>query len=297
MDWNDLRVFVAVCQEGSVSGAGQTLGLSHTTVSRRMSALEDELGARLFDRSRDGYSMTQAAEDILARALKMEEQALAIHRETDGRDQQLRGSLVLTVPYDFAVPIVIPRLPRFIAQYPCIDLELSTGLELADLNARDADIALRITASPPEQLIGRKVLPLNLGIYASRDYLRRCQAPEIVLYRRYRSVPDWAKYPFPSLRMALRVDSVVALHQSVREGLGIARLPCFLGDADPTLLRLDVESPTTTFGIWVLHHPDLRATARVRACRDFLYETLEENRTLILGEASSYTSPPAGWFK
>ena len=295
MDWNDLRIFLTVCQEGSVSGAGEHLGLSHTTVGRRMSALEKELGVRLFDRSRDGYSMTQPAEDILERVQRMEEQALAIHREMDGKDQALRGSLVLTVPYDFAVAVIVPALPTFKARYPAIELELSTSLSIADLNARDADIAVRLTAQPPEHLIGRKALPLSLGVYAHPDYLERCAPPNIIAYRRDRDVPEWAKAQFPRSELVLRADSVVAVHAAIKQGMGIARIPCFVGDADPDLVRIEVSMPASTWGIWVLHHADLRATARVRACREYLYEALDERRALILGESSRYAHTPPTW--
>jgi DNA-binding transcriptional LysR family regulator len=239
--------------------------------------------------------MTQAAEDILERAVSMEEQALAIFRETDGRDQALRGNLVLTLPYDFAATVLVPVLGHFRRRYPAIELELSTSLDLVDLNARHADIALRMTEKPPDHLVGRRVLPLCFGVYAHRDYLKACGSPEIIGYRRDRQVPTWARDAFPSAQLSFRADSAVTVRSAISNRLGIGRMPCFYGDAAPELVRLDVGESQSSWGIWVLHHADLRATARVRACRDFLYEVLEEKKGLIVGRDSTFARIPPSW--
>ncbi len=288
MDWDDLRVFLTVCQTGSLNSAGQALGMNHTTVGRRIAALEEQLDTRLFDKSRGGYSMTQAAEEILRRATAMDEHARAILRENVGRDRELRGNLVLTVPYDFADAVLIPELGTFTRQYPKIELELSTSLDLENLDSRDADLALRITKTPPEHLVGRRVHPLCLGVYGSRRYLEKHGPQELILHRGQRKLPKWAEQ-FPDAKLSCRIDSVGSQLNAVRSGLGIARLPCFIGDGDQSLRRLPVEV-VSDWGIWVLHHPDLRATARVRACRDFLYDVLERQRTLLLGENSRFFS-------
>ena len=286
MNWDDLRVFLAVCQNGSLSAAGEYLGMNHTTVGRRMTALEEELKTRLFDRSRDGYSMTQAAEEMYARALSMDEQAQAISRENLGRDRELKGSLVLTAPYDFANAIVLPHLGKFVRRYPLIELEVTTSLELANLDARDADLALRITKMPPPHLVGRKLFPLSLGIYGSRKYLESTGPQELILFRDKSKIPAWTE-SFPHARISCRIDSTLSQYQAVRAGMGIARLPCFIGDADKSLVRLPTQV-SNGWWIWLLHHADLRATERVRAGRDFLYDVINSQKALILGENSRY---------
>ncbi|MEO1204529.1 MAG: LysR family transcriptional regulator, partial [Pseudomonadota bacterium] len=158
MNWDDARYFLAVCRQGSVSAAGKQLGVNHTTVSRRIAAFESGLSTRLFDRTRDGYVMTQAAENLYDDAVRMEECAQAMDRTAFGRDAELSGSLRLTVPYDFANQLIAPVLPAFRAAYPAIELELLTTTGLMDLSAREADLAIRLTAKPPDYLVGRKVL-------------------------------------------------------------------------------------------------------------------------------------------
>ena len=296
MNWDDVRYFLSLCREGSVSQAGKKLGVNHTTVARRISAFEDKLGTRLFDRTRDGYVMTQAAENIFDKAREMEDYAQAIDRAMIGRDAELRGSLRLTVPYDFANTIIAPQIPRFRRQYPAIDLELLTTTDRLDLAARAADIAVRLTAKPPEYLVGREVLPLRHGVYATQGYLRKMgEEPDVVLFRGDTDLPEWVTQHFPGARVALRTDNLTTVLSAVAAGVGLARMPCFEADSDRRLRRLDLELTPSSWGIWILNHVDLRSTARVRVCREFLVDIIESQRELILGETSRYTDlyPPS----
>ncbi len=289
MNWDDVRYFLELCRLGSVSGAGRSLGVNHTTVARRIGALEQALGTRLFDRTADGYAMTQAAEDMFDNAARMEQCAQSIDRELFGLDAGLKGRLKLTVPYDFANSVVVPSLRRFHEDYPNIDLDLLTTTGLMDLAAREADLAVRLTAKPPDYLIGRRVLPLAHGVYGSTRYVKqRRDAPDVLLFRSEAERPEWVQRHFPTAAVALRIDNVSTMLAAVRSGLGLARMPCFIGDADAGVRRLDLDLTPSAWGIWVLSHVDLRATARVRVAREFLIEVIEARRDLILGESSRY---------
>ena len=292
MNWDDIRIFLCLCREGTVSRAGRVLGVNHTTVARRISALERALQVRLFDRTADGYAMTQAAEGMYANAQKMEDNALAIDRDIAGQDAELEGRLRITAPYDFTNVVIVPRLAEFHADYPAIDLELLTTAGLVDLAAREADIAVRLTPKPPDYLIGRKVLPLRHGVYGSEGMIERVQrsrsAVEVILFRGEDTRPEWVRQHFPEARIALRTDSLTTVVEAVRAGIGLARVPCFYVDGVPGVRRLDLELTPSTWGVWILSHVDLRATARVRVAREFLTEVVEDQKALILGEASTY---------
>ena len=237
-DWDDLRFFLAVSREGSASRAGAKLGVNHTTVARRISALEDRLGARLFDRSVEGYEMTQSAEDMYAHALAIEERVLAIDREIAGQDRELKGPLKLTASHDVASRLLAPYLGAFREAYPGIDLELLTTTGLVDLAAREADIALRLTAKPPDFLVGRRVMPLRHGVYASPNYLREpCETERVVLFRGDTGTPEWVRNHFPDAEVTLRVDDVTTMLAAVREGAGLARMPCYIGGSEPAVDR------------------------------------------------------------
>lgn len=289
MNWDDVRFFLALCREGSVSRAGKLLDVNHTTVARRIAAFEDTLGTRLFDRTRDGYTMTQAAENMYDKALEMEAHALAIDRAMAGQDAELRGPLKLTAPYDFANRVIVPALPAFRERYPCIDLELLTTTGLVDLAAREADIAVRLTAKPPEYLVGRKVLPLRHGVYGAPGYIRTMPAiPDVIVFRSEETMPEWVNQYYPNAKVVLRTDNLTTMRAAVAAGLGLARMPCYEADSEPGIRRIDAPLAPSTWGVWILSHVDLRSTARVRVCREFLAEIILEKQSLVLGEQSKY---------
>lgn len=289
MNWDDLRFFLALARRRTVSAAGRELDVKHTTVSRRIKALEQRLGTRLFDHLADGYALTPAGENLFQYALNMEEQAQAVDRQVFGLDSQLQGGLVVTASHDVFSRLVIPQLAGFRNTYPGINLQLLSSTGLADLGARQADIALRLTPKPPDYLIGKMIMPLGIGIYASRRYLEHNSTPRhLVLWNDEIEIPEWALVNFPTAQVAIRANDVTTLLACLDHDMGVTMLPCYIGDTDPALCRLDLPLAPSTWGVWVLSHVDLRATARVRVCREFLGDIIEWQRTLIAGLESSY---------
>lgn len=289
MNWDDLRFFLALARARTASATGRELGVKHTTVARRIKALEQGLGTRLFDHLPDGYALTPAGENLYQNALVMEEQAQAVERQVFGLDAQLCGDLKLTASHDVFNHLVIPRLGIFRKAYPDINLQLLSSTGLADLSARQADIALRLTPKPPDYLIGKKVMPLGIGIYASEKYLQNNQSgDQLVLWNDEIEKPEWAQQHFPEAQVAIRANDVTTLLACLEAQMGISMLPCYIGDTAPGLRRLDLALAPSTWGVWVLSHVDLRATARVRACREFLVDIIEQQSRIIAGTESIY---------
>jgi DNA-binding transcriptional LysR family regulator len=289
MNWDDLRYFLALARGFTLSKAGRELKVQHTTVARRIKAFEENIGARLFNHLSDGYIMTQAGEDLYQHALVMEEQAHAVNRLVFGLDTQLRGNLKLTSSQDVLNHLVIPHLPLFVKNYSEINLQLYSSTSLADLVARQADIALRLTAKPPEYLIGRKVLALHHGIYASKEYLEKNdQTKKIILWEDETEKPGWVKKHIVNARVSVLANDISTIVSCVKSGLGLARIPCYIGDSCTELYRLDIPLTPSNWGIWVLSHMDLRATAKVKAGREFLTNTLMKQKVLIEGKNSRY---------
>lgn len=294
MNWDDIRVFLALAREGSVSGAGKVLGVNHTTVARRVSALEATLGTRLFDRSREGYALTQAGENMVAPAEDMETRAHAIDRVAFGQDAALTGPLKLTVPYDFANRVIVPAVPEFIGRFPGIELELLTTTGRLDLAAREADLAIRLTPAPPEYLVGRQLVPLRHGVYVNPAHWQRLRVqPSVVLFRAERGQPEWLAEHFPGAVVALRTDNLSTMRRAAEEGLGFARMPCFEADSSRVLRRLDLEMKPSPWAVWMLNHVDLRTTARVRVAREYFAEVVTAATPQILGETSRYLDASA----
>jgi len=289
LNWDDLRFFLTLAREGTVSGAGRILSVKHTTVARRISALEEQLGSRLFDRLASGYAMTQVAENLYQHALSMEEVAQAVDREVFGMDTELSGSLKLASSYDLFTRLITPHLHEFTDKYPGIEIELQSSTGLVDLASRQADIALRLSPKPPDYLIGRKVLPLAHGIYGSSRYLKKKRDQDtLILWEHEYEEPEWVNDHYSDARVIVRVSDVMTMMEAVKNHMGLARMPCYVADTESNLRRIKVSLTPSNWGVWVLSHVDLRSTARVRVCREFLIDIIDQQRDLIEGLTSKY---------
>jgi len=284
-DWDDIRFFLAVSREGSVSGAAKTLGVNHSTVSRRIQGLESKHGVRLFSRQRDGYEMTEAACAIYEQALAIESTSQQISRTLYGQDARLEGAVNLTMPHDIFECCLAEDLAQFRLEHPGIQLNLSVTKGLRNLASREADLAIRLTPAPPDYLIGRQVAGLQHGLYSGKGVFK--DGPiGLVLWSSDDEIPEWAIEHFPQAYAALRVDDLSSMYAAVKAGFGIARMPCYLPDsiAEDSVVRLPIVVPRSDWSVWVLNHVDLRKTARVQRCREFLVQALGRKQSLFEGE-------------
>ncbi|MFT6778538.1 MAG: DNA-binding transcriptional LysR family regulator [Paraglaciecola sp.] len=289
MNWDDFKFFLAVAREQSLTGAAKVLAVKHTTVARRVQALEHHLGIRLFDRSHTGYRMTQAAENLLGQVEELEGRVHQLGRLAIGQDAALAGSLKLTIAHELANRLVVPEIGDFCTAFPQIKLQLMLMKSMADLETMEADVAIRMTPSPPQYLIGRELMKIHHGIYGTREVLSHSVLPvNVILFRSEVKVPSWVTDNFKNHKIVLQVDDVGSMAIAVKSGLGIAKIPCFIGDTEPDLLRLDLDVGVSKWGIWMLSHIDLRDTARVKACKDYLVELFEIKKPIIQGKNSTY---------
>ena len=296
--WDDIRYFLAIARNGNITAAARALGVNHSTVSRRIRALEEKHGVRLFERIPSGYEMTEAADGIYELALEIETKHQHISRHLFGQDSRLQGEINLTMPHDILGYCLINDVAAFREKHADIQLNLFVAKGLKDLAAREADVAIRLTAAPPEYLIGKKAASLQHGIYANDQVQTaitktRTLVP-LVLWTNDNAQPSWATEYFPTSEVALRVDDLYSMYAAVKAGIGVARMPCYMPDSlsDPTqsdvVKRLPIELPASSWGVWVLSHVDLRHTARVRRCRDFFSDSLQQRKGLFEGKKSIY---------
>jgi DNA-binding transcriptional LysR family regulator len=288
--WDDIRHFLEVVRLGSVTQAARRLGVNQTTVSRRITALEEHLGKKLFERLGNGWVITPVGERLAASAERMAEEANTIERHALADSQELSGRLRITVADVCTQRLLMPALQRFARQYPEIDLEVIATRDLLDLAAREADIALRSTDEPPPNLVGRRVTQLAYAVYGSDDILERILAdpdsgdiPCITWVGDGSTRPPWIEKSFPRTRRVYRTSELGMMLQMTRLGMGMSQLPCALGDPDPALRRIPARYVEPGWGLWVLSHVDLRTTARVRIFKDFLVAELEKQKDLLEG--------------
>ena len=195
MDWDDLRIFAAVAREGSIRAASRVLQINNATVSRRIRGFEERLGARLFDRTPGGYAITAVGEEILAAATRIEEEVNGVERRVLGQDARLSGDIKFTAPHSALLRLLMADLAAFMELYPDVTLELDMSYEVANLSAREADVALRVTRRPPEHLIGRKVAQIAQAAYATPAYLAAHDLVEKPAAARWIGWNDFVPHP------------------------------------------------------------------------------------------------------
>jgi len=171
MNWDDLRLFLAVAREGSISGAARSLHVQHSTVSRRMRALESKLGVRLIERKKSGYELTDAGESVHKAACRMEYEVLDVDAVLGGSDAKLSGELRVSAINNMASTVLMPMFARFNQNYPDVELHLLVSNKYTSLIEREADIAIRLTNTPTDTLMGKRVVTVASTVYASRQYL------------------------------------------------------------------------------------------------------------------------------
>jgi DNA-binding transcriptional LysR family regulator len=291
IDWDDVRYFLAAARGGSVRAAAGRLGVNHATVLRRIAQLEDRLGTQMFEKLPSGYRLTAAGEEVLELAEQMEASSHQLETRVFGRDQSVRGLLRVTLPPFLATHLLMPDLADFARMHPDIEMEIVSTGDVVNLTNREADVAIRIVSD-------RKTLPLNLhglkgpelfaGVYMSRDRLAawRAGAPDPIrpIVIGVQGVPDWANEgEVRATGVSFRTPDAEAQIAAARQGIGMTRLPCFVGDADRLLARVpgvDLKAHAT---LWLLTQGEARKTERVRLFTEFVSRRLAAYAQLLAG--------------
>jgi DNA-binding transcriptional LysR family regulator len=301
-DWNDLRLILAVARTGTLKGAAQALGVNHSTAFRRLGALEEALGVRLFERLPGGvYAPTAAGERTAAVAERIETETAILDRDMLGHDHRLTGQLRVTSSETLAFRLLTAHLARFREAHPGIRVELVIERRVLSLSRREADIALRVTRPREGDLYGRKLADIAWAVYGARALVaQRAPAdPEHLDLSRWPLIAwdetahgiesaDWLASKVPDSAIAFRTNSVLNQFIAAKSGIGLAILPCYLGDPEPDLQRMTPNPIRELAGeLWIVTHADLRRTARVRAFFDLVGEGLVSQREQLSGLTSA----------
>jgi DNA-binding transcriptional LysR family regulator len=293
MDWNDLRYFLAVRRAGTLAGAARALKVEHSTVSRRLAALEEALGVRLFLRGPDGFTSTPAGDQIAPLAESMESAVTAIDRQVAGGDERVEGTVRLTTSEVFS-GFVVRRLGRLRARHPELLVEVLSGNQPLDLAHGEADLALRIMPTNDPDLLARKVVDCGWAMYAAAGYVEQRGAPPsaedlaghdvLGFDDTMAAVPGakWLAAHGAGAHVVLRGNSIMSVLNACLAGMGVTVLPCFLGDGEPTLVRV-APAVLGSRPMFLVVHPDLARVARVRVVMDFIVEIMTEEATHLRG--------------
>ena len=285
--WDDIRYFLALAREGSLSGAARCLAVEHSTVGRRVDALEQSLGVRLFDRLPRGWQLTPEGEMLADQAQRMEMEALSFSRAALGVSA-LKGTVRISAPPVVASHFIAPRLGTLRARWPGIHLELIGEAREANLARGEADLAIRLKRPTAPGLVARAMGEMGYGLYATQAWFDRPASEwEFLGYDdSLRQVPQqqWLEKLAGERPFVLRSNDLASLYHWARGGLGLALLPHFLAAEDPLLRPVPQVTCPTQRKFWLVLHPDLKRSPRVRAVADGLIELVEQAATLLSGQ-------------
>ena len=281
MEWDDLRVFLAIAREGTLGGAARKLAQTQPTMGRRLRALETAIGHTLFQRTGDGFVLTHEGAAMLPHAERIEEEALAIARRLGSQGQPLEGDLRITSSDWFGVNILTPVLAEFARLYPRVTLELLTESRFLSLARREADVAFRIRPFDEPDIVSRKLLHMRYAAYAHSSLATSLAGNGegialITLDAAFAGVPDdrWLQSRLPRAHVAFRSNNRDVQARMCAQGVGVAVLPTPLGDALHDVVRLDLGDEPPGRETWVGYHRDLRRMGRLRALLDVVVERL-----------------------
>ncbi|MGO4313678.1 LysR family transcriptional regulator [Pseudomonas sp. KB_15] len=280
MNWDDARVFLAVCRETTLRGAARVLGVDQATVGRRITALERSLSATLFLRTSEGYALTAVGESALKAVEKMEHSALELERQIQGLDDRLTGTVRVSTTDSLAIDFLIPAIARLHQQHPDVRVQLDATTQILSLAKREADIAVRNTRPENPDLIARRIARWPVGLFASQAYVDAHGVPEpgsafaghdLVVYQPYlQGNKDLTLIAEPVARgrIVASLSSSLLVRRSIAAGIGVGEITVYIGEKEGLVRLWPERSRPLPYDIWLVTHADLRHTARVRAVID-----------------------------
>jgi len=282
--WDDYHYFLKVARLGSLKAASKALRVNHSTVLRRINALEEKLETRLFERLKTGYGLTESGEEIFNRIDHIDEEFLAIERKVLGRDIRYEGRIKISTTDTLGQHWLPPYVKKFKEKYPGILVDIDVRNGFTDLTKREADIVIPTVNQHPDYMVGKILAPIEVSLYASREYIAKNGQPRKAedlachkLLLLNEDLPqigfiDWLKELVPKTAITLSCNMLTTLYSYTCQGLGIAPLPTYVGARDSNLVSVMEVPKQFHYNIWILTHPDLRYTKRIKAFMQFMYD-------------------------
>ncbi|UPG94566.1 LysR family transcriptional regulator [Luteibacter aegosomatissinici] len=268
MEWSDLKIFLAVARGGTLGAAARDLGQTQPTMGRRIRALEEALGTTLFQRTSEGFVLTDEGAAVLAHAERMEAEALGIARAASGQAGALDGVLRVSSSDWFGAHVLTRAVAALGVRHPAVLVELITDARLLSLARREADLVFRITPFDEPDIAQRRLMTMPYAAYRAvgATFVDRLVTMDVA----FGGMPDvaWLQQRLPDARIAFRSNSREAQGRACAQGVGIAVLPCPLGDAIPGIERIDLGEAPPERDVWLGYHRDLRHLPRLRAFLD-----------------------------
>lgn len=288
-NWDDFKTTLALIKHGTLAKAAAELNVTYTTVARRIARLEERLGERLFERLADGYQPTETAHIVAAQAETMQQAEDNVFRQLQRKDKKLSGPFTITSPQLVINYFLLPILQEFKSTYPDIDLNIRATNDFVDLSRREADVAVRPSKTPGDNLKGLRISEQKNSWFATNELADRLQKNpshpfDVITYKAYPSLPVGLAKTFPNAKISYTMDDMIAIHGAAKGGLGAARMPLFLGSQTPELKRLPYLTPQPYSDVWLVAHPDIWPSAKVTAFKQIILKHIKQRKAVFTGE-------------
>lgn len=293
MNWDDVRIFLAVARAGQILGASRRLELNHATVSRRVAALEESLKTKLFRRLTTGSELTPAGERFLEVAERMEADMITARAEISGEGEEVSGTVRIGAPDGIGVAFLAPRLGRLTALHRDLNIQLVPVPRSFSLSRREADIAITVERPTEGRLVAAKLVDYTLGLFAARAYVEDNGLPQTVdelsTHRLVGYVPDLVASPSldyaaefsPRWDARFSISSSLGQTEAVRCGAGIGMLHTFIARSIPELVPVPVV-PSIRRAYWLVYHESMRPLRRIQAVAGYITKEVEQARALFI---------------
>jgi DNA-binding transcriptional LysR family regulator len=285
-NWDDYRLILALHRAKTIRRAAKKLGVNHSTISRRLAILNGNKHGPIFEKVTGGYQANNIGQTLVDAAKQIEEINYKSIRQERANTHDISGSITVSVSPPLGRYILLDEFARFSAMYPDIDLKILASYQLVNLDKSEADIVVRGTDHPPDHLVGRRPFPYALSYYCHKDYLENTAEEDRCWIGKPEDTdaPDWiARSPFPNAKIGLKIGDINLRHDAAINGYGFTRGACFMADQAPELIRLPNAVPMPFQTFWVLTHPDLKDTPRIKILMRFISDALNTNRSLLEG--------------
>ena len=283
-DWDDFLYFLKVAVCGNMKSAAAELGVNYSSVFRRINRLEERLNVRLFERLKSGYRLTRAGEDILDRVQQVDEQMNAIQRLIEGKDIHLSGFLKISTTDTIGYYWLPTYIARFKKMYPDITVDMDIRTRYTNMSKREADIVIPAVNTQPDYMVGKKIAPIYVRLYGARSYVAEYGMPRTLAEfdQHHFLLPNeslagmpankWLRGHVAEKNIVACCDKLTGLYHMARQGLGLTIMPHYVAESDSDMVEVMKLPSECNHHLWILTHPDLRYTARVRAFMQFMYQ-------------------------
>lgn len=285
-DWNDYLLILALHRAKTLRGASVMLGTTHTTVARRLELLHKRRHGVVFEKYSSGYRPTALGQQLIGVAQRVEQVVVTTDRLDRAKGEALAGPITLSLAEAMAQYLLLEHLAEFAQLYPDIQLNIDCSTKIVNLDKSEADIAIRGAKVLPEHLVGRRLFAYSISYYSQKKYFTETHPDQRtwIAPSTQEVWPEWlADSPFPEVPIGLTISDIVTRFKALEAGYGMSRAACFMADKHRDLMRLPGAKVLQQPDIWVLTHPDLRESPRIKLLMQYLVDALNSNKELLIG--------------